>query len=860
MPRKGTKTKKSVAAALLAQAVDDGDAPASVSRTIGRRGSRAAIREAAAKTASIMRPVRAEEKQGFRYGSVTPRVLTDGVPLVPLSALADPTKRVPCDDGRVPVPKYHTKMSEICEGPYTFDVTCGSGSVGDTEYITVLRSRQEEVMRFLGSIMFDLQAIDSYSLRFRARIEQVTSAKGGQKVMRALQKAFDDLAHAVEIIESEVFFCTGEAADAEKLIQAASADKAGDVTAETRATLVFSGCSLETTERMLSAAKVLYFVRMKALKELLRNMVAGFNAETFESEWDTIGKDGESMAMRGFSMVSQTVKYRLTKFYHGAKQLIDNASMMSMMAKMGQMTVAALGSSAMWTSMFKYYALSSAAAAFAPVYLCMLLRDTQMYVAALDYLKQQLWNWATHAGKVHEIFRRVFDAFAAWIRTSGEFRSALYRNAKLDTAKADEMERLKRKASTPEMGLLAEMIGKYIDRMIALSKWKTVRFASALCSLDTDSVAAATADFMAGAGAASADPDVKAVSAAAAAGSKLYNDSLSGLVNESTSKVVEKAAGEAIKKSVEILRKVQERTCGGVIGGAASALVDKVVGPGQSAVLDGLKATFSATPGGPTVVTMAMDDAQKLLDRMPKAAGSMKLGELGTAGSATFTFPADDLLRMMGDPLRAKQILRAIISPETQRMLTSYTYGAATTVQGIIVDSGADAGKWVADSLGYSTEEVQGGALLLGGFLLKVLGAAAVVSALQASDEDPLILTAEEEHIVKDLKDKSGDSIELAIMKFGRVTPVPNPTALYERCTQVLKADDSACKQLVSNAMRYDHPRDAKKPVRPDASVAGMGLPDPRVASPSGDITEQQLQRLFLTKLFNALNTSPSAE
>ena len=197
MPRKGTKTKKSVAAALLAQAVDDGDAPASVSRTIGRRGSRAAIREAAAKTASIMRPVRAEEKQGFRYGSVTPRVLTDGVPLVPLSALADPTKRVPCDDGRVPVPKYHTKMSEICEGPYTFDVTCGSGSVGDTEYITVLRSRQEEVMRFLGSIMFDLQAIDSYSLRFRARIEQVTSAKGGQKVMRALQKAFDDLAHAV---------------------------------------------------------------------------------------------------------------------------------------------------------------------------------------------------------------------------------------------------------------------------------------------------------------------------------------------------------------------------------------------------------------------------------------------------------------------------------------------------------------------------------------------------------------------------------------------------------------------------------------------------------------------------------------
>ena len=239
-----------------------------------------------------MRPVRAEEKQGFRYGSVTPRVLTDGVPLVPLSALADPTKRVPCDDGRVPVPKYHTKMSEIGEGPYTFDVTCGSGSVGDTEYITVLRSRQEEVMRFLGSIMFDLQAIDSYSLRFRARIEQVTSAKGGQKVMRALQKAFDDLAHAVEIIEAEVFFCTGEAADAEKLIQAASADKAGDVTAETLATLVFSGCSLETTERMLSAAKVLYFVRMKALKELLRNMVAGFNAETFESEWDTIGKDG----------------------------------------------------------------------------------------------------------------------------------------------------------------------------------------------------------------------------------------------------------------------------------------------------------------------------------------------------------------------------------------------------------------------------------------------------------------------------------------------------------------------------------------------------------------------------------------
>jgi hypothetical protein len=161
-----------------------------------------------------------------------------------------------------------------------------------------------------------------------------------------------------------------------------------------------------------------------------------------------------------------------------------------------------------------------------------------------------------------------------------------------------------------------------------------------------------------------------------------------------------------------------------------------------------------------------------------------------------------------------KELLDTFLSKETQTKLQDMLHHTNETMSGVLTP----VGDFIESETGLTSKEVLAGAGYIGTTLLYIASLMVAVKILKTNTEDPIIFTEEDVALIQRLEKERGDIIEKSLLLFGRINPVPNPQAVYNRCA-ALGGSKEECERVIKRATQYG------------CTQEGCQAPDPSVAS-----------------------------
>lgn len=772
-----------------------------------RRKSKAAKKQQASKRVSERASNAAASVNPYGVGHITGRLReADGTPLVDPADIAQPTEPVMCHGADRPTASYFVDLENIENvGLYTYDLRCTDTKISDDAYLENVREGQHVVSQFLNKVLFDLHVIDSFTTRHKTTFKHRFEQPNGHRKKRQLTSAFNELSHAHAAIERELRWCTEQVAGVPAVPESVRA---------VRGTLEQYGCSPGLTQRLYDVGRLLYYRKMKRVKQLFREVVSGFDVEKHEDEWDDyLDDDDDNLEFSGLGLLSKHLQYtykRVAARFSGVRNVTTAADVGGTVAAMAMAAVG--GKKAMTFRALTFVAGGYASTIAAPVYLCFFARELEFYVQSANLLQDQLWNWTTGEGEVSYTFQRVFESFAA-LGPSGETQSALSRAAE----SGGEVTELQKRAVNPTRGRIGSMFKALIDALNRVLSNDQIRGFLDVCKTAVDTSISAfmrsassvnTAEALAiGKGARILERGVGHVPVDV---ERMWAGSL-----EDMAELVDKVpdiAPKAVNDMINLPATVANKVTGTVTGA-----VDRVTG----AVGSARDAFLNLSPniafwkwGGEDMVNAKagtfrrMSDEGEPWDRVPE--------------DDEVIIPAHVLTDR--DPAVVQKVLDKYLTPEKQQELRDAYANAHTTMVGYLTA----AGDFVEQRTGYTVEQLNTGASHIGTYLLYTAYVMAAAGAFTTSIENPLVFTEEAVAEMEAIAAARGDAAEQTLLYYGRVNPIPNPQAVYDRCVTTGRSHE-ACLEVVRRATAFEcTDRGCRSPdplIRSSTSTARTTLP-----------------------------------